>query len=268
MDNSNLSRRHRARKVVSETAKPKSYARDMAKLIADKHKGGTLTLAIFNTVERAQGVYKALNNSRQVSTDAETMLIHSRFRGEDMECQRKSLAEDVDDESGAGKIVVATQAVEAGVDVSARTLITELAPSASMVQRFGRSNRAGEYEQAEIFWVDFGERKQDTAPYEPEEVEDGRKLMKSLQGKSAALSDIEKLGDVMPPAERLTVIRKRDVEGLFDTTPDLSGGFLDVSRYVRGMFAGPMSGMCRCSGGMCRKADLPMMNLSRATRRL
>lgn len=37
--------------------------------------------------------------------------------------------------------VVATQAVEAGVDVSARVLITELAPWSSLVQRFGRCNR-------------------------------------------------------------------------------------------------------------------------------
>ena len=45
----------------------------------------------------------------------------------------------------AGRIVVATQVVEAGVDISARTLVTELAPWSSLVQRFGRVAR---YEEA------------------------------------------------------------------------------------------------------------------------
>lgn len=234
MENPNLAKRHNARKVVGELPKPRRYARDMGEFIVSNHKCGTLTLAIVNTVERAQDVYKALNNPRWVSTDAETMLIHSRFRGGDRERQREWFGKEVE-KFEPGKIVVATQAVEAGVDISARTLITELAPWASMVQRFGRCNRTGKCEQGEIFWVDMGERRQDTAPYEPEDVEDARKLMKGLEGKSAGPSDIEKLGDVMPPADHLTVIRRRDVEGLFDTTPDLSGGYLDVSQYVRGI---------------------------------
>ncbi len=236
MENSNLAKRHNARKLVTEVSvrSGASYKGDMAKLIASNHKRGTLTLAIFNTVERAQDVYKSLKTSRQIKLDAETMLIHSRFRGRDRERQREWLGEEVD-KSGAGRVAVATQAVEAGVDISARTLITELAPWPSMVQRFGRCNRAGECEQGEIFWVDMGERKQDTAPYEPGDVEDARKLMKGLEGESAGPSDIEKLGDVMDDIEHLTVIRRRDVGGLFDTTPDLSGGYLDVSQYVRGI---------------------------------
>lgn len=233
MKNPNLAKRHNARKVLRELPKPRRYARDVAEFIVNRHERGALTLAIVNTVERAQEVYKALNNRRWVSTDAETTLIHSRFRGKDREQQRKSLGEAVD-KSSPGKIVVATQAVEAGVDISARTLITELAPWASMVQRFGRCNRAGEYEQGEIFWVDFGERKQDTAPYELEEVEESRELMKGLEGESAGPSDLGELSDVMRDVEHLTVIRRRDVAGLFDTTPDLSGSYLDVSQYVRG----------------------------------
>ena len=236
MENSNLAKRHNARKLVTEVSvrSGASYKGDMAKLIASNHKRGTLTLAIVNTVERAQDVYKALKTSRQIKLDAEMMLIHSRFRGEDRQRQRKWLGGKTD-KSGPGKVVVATQAVEAGVDISARTLITELAPWPSMVQRFGRCNRAGKHEQGEIFWVDVGERKQDTAPYDPEDVEPARKLMKDLEGESTGPSDIEKLGDVMDEVEHLTVIRRRDVEGLFDTTSDLSGGYLDVSQYVRGI---------------------------------
>ena len=234
--NAQLSRRHNARKVVTEISleNGRNYARKMAEFVAKKHESGTMTLVIVNTVERSQEVYKALNNRRWVSLEAETELIHSRFRGQEREEKRDKLSQDID-KSGPGRVVVATQAIEAGVDISARTLITELAPWPSLVQRFGRCNRKGEYKQGGIFWVDTGERSQDTAPYDPVEVEPARQRMRLLEGKSAGPSDIEKLGAVMQDADHLTVIRKRDVVGLFDTTPDLSGSYLDVSQYVRGM---------------------------------
>ena len=236
MANPNLAMRHNAKKAVVEVSIEGSaaqYPRRLASFVADRHERGTLTLVIVNTVERAQDVYKALNNPRQVSLEAETALIHSRFREGDRREKAELLKAGVDCD-GAGLVMVATQAVEAGVDISARTLITELAPWPSMVQRFGRCNRAGEFDSGSVFWIDRGERSQDTAPYRPEEVESARVYMKSLEGESAGPSDIERLGDVIGDADHLTVIRRRDIEGLFDTTPDLSGGYLDVSQYVRG----------------------------------
>ncbi|MEJ1973484.1 MAG: hypothetical protein WDM96_13790 [Lacunisphaera sp.] len=50
------------------------------------------------------------------------------------------------------------RAIEAGVDISARALITELAPWSSLVQRFGRCNRKGEFNAiggADIFWINL-----------------------------------------------------------------------------------------------------------------
>lgn len=234
-----LDRRHNARKIVTQAVFEggRSYARAAAEFTANVHRPGTLTLAIVNTVERAQEIYKALN---RLSGEAEKVLIHSRFRGQDREEKRKLLSQETDG-SGPGRVVVATQAIEAGVDISARTLITELAPWPSMVQRFGRCNRAGECERGEIFWVDVGERRQDTAPYQPDEIESARALMQDLESRSAGPSELEELGDVMQEADHLTVIRRRDVVGLFDTTPDLSGSYLDVSLYVRGMDEGDVS---------------------------
>lgn len=230
-----LRKRHNARKIVSEVsiANNNQYPRKMAELIKGRHKPGTLTLAIVNTVERAQAVYRELNNASNDSLDAKRVLVHSRFRAPDREKKQGKIASDVDT-SGSGMIAVATQAVEAGVDISARTLITELAPWSSLVQRFGRCNRTGEDEQGDIFWVDVGERNQDTAPYTPEEVAPARQHMKALEGKSAGPADLEGLADRLGSVEHHTVIRRRDVVGLFDTTPDLSGSYLDVSQYVRG----------------------------------
>lgn len=235
MANPSLRKRHNARKIVSEVniANNNQYPRRMTELIKGRHKPGTLTLAIVNTVERAQAVYRELNNSRGNSMDAEMVLIHSRFRVPDRERKQGAITSDVD-ASGPGMIVVATQAVEAGVDISARTLVTELAPWPSLVQRFGRCNRTGENKQGDIFWVDMGDRSQDTLPYSPEEIAPARQHMRALEGKSAGPSDLEGLADSLQDVEHLTVIRRRDVVGLFDTTPDLSGSYLDVSQYVRG----------------------------------
>ena len=235
MTSPGLEKRHHARKVVYEAAVATGprYPANMASFIKEKHKTGTLTLAILNTVERAQEVYRALDNSRHVRLDAEKVLVHSRFRASDREKKQGAITA-TPDSSGPGMIVVATQAVEAGVDISARTLITELAPWPSLVQRFGRCNRTGEDEQGDIFWVDVGERSQDTAPYSPEEIAQGRQHIRALEGKSAGPSDLERLLDSLEGVEHLAVIRRRDVLGLFDTTPDLSGSYLDVSQYVRG----------------------------------
>ena len=227
-----LGKRHNARKVVTEkTVKSgTSYARDMARLIAEEHKPGTLTLAIVNTVERAQGIYKELTNPRaKPQLDAEKVLVHSRFREGDRRKKNESIVKKPDP-YGPGMVVVATQAVEAGVDISARMLITELAPWASMVQRFGRCNREGKYERGDVLWVDV---EKDVAPYDAEDIDHARGIMESLHGKSVGSADLAGLDDDVGDPPLRAVIRRRDVVGLFDTTPDLSGSYLDVSQYVR-----------------------------------
>ena len=224
-----LGKRHNARKVVARLAVDFKKQKEMAELIATKHESGTLTLAIVNTVERAQKLYAELVKPRNKSLpEVEKVLVHSRFREGDRQIKQGRIAAPL---GPAGRVVVATQAVEAGVDISARTLITELAPWASMVQRFGRCNREGKYERGAVLWVDV---EKDTAPYDAEEVDHARGIMEYLQGKSVGPAVLEDMGDKMKDVDHTTVIRRRDVVGLFDTTPDLSGSYLDVSQYVRG----------------------------------
>jgi CRISPR-associated endonuclease/helicase Cas3 len=168
--------------------------------------------------------------------------------------------------TAGGRIAVATQVVEAGVDVSAKTLFTELAPWASLVQRFGRCNRFGEHKEGMVFWLnifaagdtqgtppkkgrkgnkglDIGRRKVDkeamARPYRVEELE-------------AALDQLTRLKEVSPagleahsenldehtrarlfPYSPIHVIRKKDLVDLFDATPDLAGNDIDISRFIR-----------------------------------
>ena len=68
MASPNLSKRHNARKLVSQktvAGNSQQYARNMASLIAEEHEQGSLTLVIVNTVARSQDIYKALE---QLST--------------------------------------------------------------------------------------------------------------------------------------------------------------------------------------------------------
>lgn len=197
------------------------YYKLVAQKVRGAHRPGTMTLVIVNQVERAQEIYKQLKKA----TDYELMLVHSRFRPEERNQLNRQLTRPVPDR---GKIVVATQVIEAGVDISASVMFTELAPWSSLVQRFGRCNRYGENEEAEIYWLDMDEK--DCLPYTPEEMEQSRQLLKQHQGQSMSPGQLPDVQSAVLPGH---VLRRKDIIELFDTTPDLSGQDIDVSRFIR-----------------------------------
>jgi CRISPR-associated endonuclease/helicase Cas3 len=214
---------------LSTTTKSK-YEKNLAAFIAKKHQPDTLTLVIVNRVNRAQAVYEEVCKLKGIVTD-QVALIHSRFRPKDRKQHEKLISK----EAKGNRIVIATQAVEAGVDISARLLITELAPWSSLVQRFGRCNRKGEWNEtkikAEIIWIDlqFKDEK-DVLPY-------------NLSSLTTARENLEKVSDASPlklgaikveskPVIR-PVLRRKDLIDLFDTTSDLCGQDIDISRYIR-----------------------------------
>lgn len=198
----------------------KEYANEMASEVLRKHQPGTQTLVIVNTVDRAQAVYQAI---RAVENSPESLLVHSRFRPVD----RMRINAALGDCPDTGRIIVATQAIEAGVDITSRTLFTELAPWSSLVQRFGRCNRAGERNDkggADVYWIDVAE----PSPYEPEALDDARSKLGTLT--SASPKDLPPTDQAAP---LVPVIRKRDFLDLFNTEPDLTGFDVDISSYIR-----------------------------------
>lgn len=198
------------------------YARELAAEVLAAHRSGTLTLVVMNRVARAREVYAAL---RKLEQSVPLALVHARFRP----AERRRIQEEVLVDGWHG-ILVATQAVEAGVDISAATLFTELAPWSSLVQRFGRCNRRGEHPEGRVYWLDLPGDEREARPYEPEALARARVL----------LSGCEEVGPdrlPSPPEEEAVpqgpVLRRRDLLELFDTQPDLTGCDLDVSRYIR-----------------------------------
>ncbi|MDI9611033.1 MAG: CRISPR-associated helicase Cas3' [Archaeoglobales archaeon] len=97
-------------------------------------------LVIFNTVAEAIEFYEKLR-----AEGYRALLIHSRFTEKDREEKIRELRR-IDGDY----IIVATQAIEAGVDLSSNLLITDIAPASSLIQRFGRFLRYGE-EKGKIF---------------------------------------------------------------------------------------------------------------------
>jgi CRISPR-associated endonuclease/helicase Cas3 len=199
-----------------------AFAKTLAAEVRGAHISGRTTLVIVNTVARAQAVYAAL----EIDPEVRLALIHSRFRPADRGRQMKKLPRP---HEAKDLIVVATQAIEAGVDLSAAVMFTELAPWASMVQRFGRANRYGELNAlggALIRWVDLPD--QLAAPYETADLLNARERVLNLT--DVAPSKLGAPGEITPPRR---VIRYKDLIDLFDTDPDLTGFDVDISPYVR-----------------------------------
>lgn len=221
-------------------SKEKSYPADLARAVIDAHTVGTLTLVVVNRVRRAQDLFQAIEKLLWKRSDSpERYLIHSRFRKVDRDLQQQP-ALDESNIAEAGRIVIATQAIEAGVDISATALFTELAPWSSLVQRFGRCNRrgasgSGGRPAAHIHWIDVetnDARKagQLALPYTPDELDTARSHISELNDAGpTTLAQVEH----KEPRRVMHTLRRKDLLELWDTTPDLAGNDLDVSRYIR-----------------------------------
>ena len=236
-----LEKRNTAKKTLRITDLTKNgneYTRNEAQKIMAKHMGG-VTLAITNTVGRAQSLYVELHklvSSYDSNGKPRITLIHSRFRKQERQNRNDYIAELSASPKSANAIIVATQVVEAGIDISARTLITEVAPWSSLVQRFGRCNRKGEYSNADIHIIKL-DMKKCAAPYDEDDLRHAEDILKKIEGTS--MSPVSVPGSVYSQSRAShiphVVLRKPHLIDLFDTTPDLSGNYTDISRYVRSM---------------------------------
>lgn len=100
------------------------------------------SIAICNRVGRAQELYSDL--VAQLGAER-VILLHSRFYKDDRRAIEERLRREFGKErtlhSPQDMILVATQAIEVGVDISSESLHAELAPANSLMQRAGRCAR-------------------------------------------------------------------------------------------------------------------------------
>ena len=194
----------------------------VANLAIEHHRPGTLTLVVVNTVKRAQAAFKAI---QKIQGDVETVLIHSRFRQVDREAALKRVTAGL---GPNGRVVIATQVVEAGLDLSATTLLTDLAPWSSIVQRAGRCNRDGKVTDARMLWMRPPPR---SGPYDEEDMESAEEALSGLP--DVVTPRVLTSVDVPTRIPPLPTLRRRDLVELFDTEPDLGGNYVDVGRFIR-----------------------------------
>lgn len=249
-----LEDRWQATKPLAKAKAIMGDAAEIASEVRECHKLGTRTIVVVNTVRRACDLFEALNIDEGVSSKVRRkstktkephkgegatevskpslVLLHSRFRPEDRKKRvEEALAEIASGEPGT--IVVSTQVIEAGVDVSATTLFTDLAPWAALVQRFGRCNRRGEENsEARVFWIDLPRNNADAdkmaLPYQLKDLIASAERLKELNDVG-----LKSLPKVDLQFEQGQVIRRKDLIDLFDTTPDLAGNDIDIDRFVR-----------------------------------
>lgn len=113
---------------------------------------GKRVLVIANTIKFANYLYdKFRSNKYQIAVS----IFHSRYTPQKREEIEKNLSvcfkNPKPSDENEGKILVATQVVEASLDVDFDVLFTEIAPMDALVQRMGRINRRYIYKDDRVF---------------------------------------------------------------------------------------------------------------------
>lgn len=197
---------------------------------------GRITLVVCNTVDRASRTFDTL---RMAGRTEGLELVHSRFRPAEREGWRERFLSRSACTPKVDRVIVATQVVEAGVDLSAGCLITELAPWPSLVQRFGRCARYGG--GGKVIVVDRGRDGDVAAPYQPEELDSAFAALQQLTEQGVGIAALETHEESLSAETRTRLypfapshlLLRREFDELFDTTPDLTGADLDISRFIR-----------------------------------
>ncbi|MEE9384677.1 MAG: CRISPR-associated helicase Cas3' [Nannocystaceae bacterium] len=198
--------------------KTPAYARRLAEIVGELHEPGERTIVVMNRVDRAQDLTRQLKKS-----GIPTTLLHSRFRPLDRtRAMDTALAPDY------GGVLVATQVIEAGVDITSKLLVTEICPWSSFVQRVGRCNRTGSQPGSRVFWIDIPDS--EASPYSDEELQHARALLADLVDAGPSKLPLGTPDQARPASP---VLRRSDLVDLFDTTPDLTGCDIDVGQYIR-----------------------------------
>ncbi|MHB1975284.1 MAG: type I-G CRISPR-associated helicase/endonuclease Cas3g, partial [Acidimicrobiales bacterium] len=209
------------RRVERVDADGSHRARSLAEAVVARHRPGTLSVAVMNTVRAARELHAEVS---RLAPGVPVHLLHSRFRP----FERAKIVAEVLAGPGDGQIVVATQVLEAGVDISAATLLTEAAPWPSIVQRAGRCNRDGVLEEGTLLWTPPAQ----PLPYPAEDVEATVAALTALDGTGVTSTMLrERRVALSRPVH--PVLRSRDLLGLFDTAPDLSGNDIDIASFIR-----------------------------------
>jgi CRISPR-associated endonuclease/helicase Cas3 len=223
-------------------------SKDPVTLIAEELKSGGKVLWVCNTVAR---VLDAAD--RAIAAGLTPMLYHSRFRYVDRVERHNAVVESFTPEHPDAALAICSQVAEMSLDLKGCTmLVTDLAPVAALIQRFGRLNRqADDGDPTRPFIIIEPDGSKPYLPYSAEELEAARQWIEKLPAEGISqrnLSDKwEQADDALPehvdsawldggPCSTVTELRelspgisvllREDVDRMLASRDD------DVGRYV------------------------------------
>ena len=135
-----------------------------AEAILDAHQ--ERSIAVCNTVDRATDLYRDLAAlAEECGVKDRILLLHARFLPEDRKEREAEILKLFEKGSTERAILVATQVVEVGLDISAESFHTEAAPASAIFQRAGRCARFGGEGTVYVYDLPTNNDKRSTAPY-------------------------------------------------------------------------------------------------------
>lgn len=130
--------------VIKNNKNDFSLSNEIIQQIIDKAKNKRV-LIIMNTIKQAKDLYKKiLEKSKENDNlkEENIILFHSQFTINEKNEIKKNLEEKFknpkDEKDTEGKILIATQVIEAAINIDADILYTEICPMDALVQRMGR----------------------------------------------------------------------------------------------------------------------------------
>ncbi|MDF0556443.1 CRISPR-associated helicase Cas3' [Kamptonema sp. UHCC 0994] len=112
-------------------------------------------IVICNTVSQSQGLFQDLTQINHTET-LNVTLLHSRFLPEHRAQKEAEIQANFSEnwqDDGQCYLLIATQVIEAGLNITCEVMHTELAPMNSLLQRAGRCARfKGERGEAYVYW--------------------------------------------------------------------------------------------------------------------
>jgi CRISPR-associated endonuclease/helicase Cas3 len=123
--------------------------------VAEQHQ--QRTIVICNRVSRCQEIFLELKHFKYSDAElgnrlknTELFCIHSRFFGKHRQIKEKLILDLFGKNTSSNAILIATQVIEVGIDITCDTMFTEISPINSFLQRVGRCARF-ENETGKVF---------------------------------------------------------------------------------------------------------------------
>jgi CRISPR-associated endonuclease/helicase Cas3 len=188
------------------------------------------TLVVVNQVKRAQALYKAVLEGGFPADRVK--LLHARFFQSEREQKQDFMMEHFGKKPGSPAVAIATQVVEAGLDLSAESLLTEVCPMNALVQRSGRCARfRGQEGTVHVFPLG----PDDCLPYKPDDIKRTWELIEDtdhLSPRRAAqwVEAAHAAGDRREVDAHRASLRTKCVQQIVDTVQRRNGGVAQLIR--------------------------------------